>query len=246
MKPRLWLGLLLSALAFVSVSFSTGLLVLLLSPERWSAQAQLEVDWNRMPIEASGDERGAFGKLGKHAMTWSSAEFEDFLVATTANRRDVALSASDLRSMLDVDSAESSDGRRLRVSIGASADDPATALALLQIAVQETRSQFNGYRWVEGLGQLWNTSQSYYGENADGLLLLQGLSMALQDPIRVRSDSEAQRDWLTPLTWSVLAGITLGAAAATLVAFGCFLWSSRRSRSPAAPIQRPELSLSGS
>lgn len=246
MKTRVWLGLVLSAAAFCAVSSASGLLVLLLVPARWSAQANLEVNWNRMPIEASGDERGAFGKLGKHAMTWSSTEFEDFLVARTANRADVALSASDLRSMLDVDSAESSDGRRLRVSIGASADDPATALRLLQISVQETRSHLNDYRWIEGLGQLWNTSQSYSGKDVDGLLFLQGLSMALQDPIRAQVDSEAQRDWLTPLTWSVAVGITFGLAAATLVAVGCFLWSSRRSRSPAAPIQRPEFSLSGS
>lgn len=70
---------------------------------------------------------------------------------------------------------------------------------------------------------MWNTSQSCSGKDVDGLLFLQGLSMALHDPIRAQVDSEAQHDWLTPLTWSLVAGITFGLAADTLVAVGCFL-----------------------
>jgi hypothetical protein len=221
-------GCLLGGGAFVMASVAIGLLVLLIAPARWKTTARVVVDWNQMPIEATGDERGLVGSVMKSLMNGDSRQLKASLVRNEELQLRTGASEVELEQLLRVVSRTDSDGTKLTVDLSASSRDVERSARVVKAAAESTAKVFRNYRQLEGFGQLMSKGRELEGTADEGLIWLHLLSVGLARPVSIEVDGTPQQDWSSTLAAGMLLGAIAGAMAAACVIAGYALFINVR------------------
>src|SRR5262245_51895262 len=60
---RILLGLALAFVTFLITAFVAAIVLVLIAPMQWHVESQVAVNWDQMPMELAGDERGVVGRV---------------------------------------------------------------------------------------------------------------------------------------------------------------------------------------
>jgi len=212
-KHLAW-GCLLGGGVFAIVAIAIGFLVLVLAPVKWKSSARVVVDWNQMPIEATGDERGLIGSAMKLLMTGDSRQLKTALVRDPELRTRLGMSEAELDQLLLVASHADSANERIAIELSASSRDAERSARVVRAAAERTATTFTDYRELEGFGQLMSKGRELEGTADEGLIWLHLLSVGLAQPVTLEVDDAPRQDRSS----AVLVGMVLGAIAGGMAA----------------------------
>lgn len=223
-------GCLLGGGAFVMASVAIGLLVLLIAPAKWKTTARVVVDWNQMPIEATGDERGLIGSVMKSLMNGDSRQLKASLVRNEELQLRTGASEAELEQLLHVVSRTDSGGARLTVDLSASSRDVERSARVVRAAAESAAQEFRSYRGLEGFGQLMSKGRELEGTANEGLLWLHLLSVGLAQPVSIEVDGTPRQDGSSTLAVGMLLGTIAGgmAAACVIAGYALFIHMGRK------------------
>ncbi len=221
-------GCLLGGGAFVMASVAIGLLVLLLAPAQWKSTARVVVDWNQMPIEATGDERGLIGSAMKVLMNGDSRQLKASLVRDEELQLRARSSEAELEQLLRVASHTDSGDAKLTIDLSVSSRDAERSARVVNAAAESTAKVFRSYRELEGFGQLMSKGRELEGTADEGLIWLHMLSVGLARPVAIEVDDTPQQDWSSTVAVGMLLGTIAGGMAAACAIAGYALWINLR------------------
>jgi hypothetical protein len=183
-----------------------------LFPPTWRAIAQVSVDWNRMPIEASGEERGLLGATMRDLLSGEADAFRAAFAKDSGVQ--IALGLSEQELMRCVGASSIRRGDVLMINLEATGSDQARCLEIVQAFANHSHDVVRSYRDLEWFGQFFSMGRESDRTGDHGGFLLSLLAAGVANPIRVSRPPEIEQDWSRPL----IGAVSFGGLSALVVA----------------------------
>jgi hypothetical protein len=220
MGTRLVVGALLGVIAFTIGGTIGGVFGAALMPTTWRGRSQIVVDWNQMPIETTGDERGLVGWFMREITSNGAPALRDTFARDASVQSRLGLSEQYLRSATEVRSSRESKGTLVRIEVIACDADQVRCGAIERAATEHVKDLFQNYGLLEGFGQFLVKSREAEQQRDDTIGWKAFWSLVVAQPVRVTVEP-VRRDWRRPLVAGVMLGGLLGfvAMASTVLVF---------------------------